>query len=267
MAFERGYIHILLLSCVAVLNLIKNMSFKNGSPTCDNFILNVYLYLSFSIISVGISCYIYNHMFNDLSTRGEYLTSSEVYKNIGFHNIIIAYIVSLALVIYIAISPSFENNKFGVIHGAWMLFLFLISIGIYPLFKSIETKDVVEDSILTTGTIFVTMSAIAYSMPSFFGKTYNFMTTSMIVSLFVIIIVELVNILFNRDPNSLLRTFRFTSYILIFLFTLFVSYDTHQIISLKKMCTRLPNYPKFSMNFFLDILNLFQRIVFLKSSD
>ena len=148
-----------------------------------------------------------------------------------------------------------------------MLFLFLISIGIYPLFKSIETKDVVEDSILTSGTIFVTMSAIAYSMPSFFGKTYNFMTTSMIVSLFVIIIVELVNILFNRDPNSLLRTFRFTSYILIFLFTLFVSYDTHQIISLKKMCTRLPNYPKFSMNFFLDILNLFQRIVFLKSSD
>jgi len=267
MAFERGYLHMLLLTCVIVIYTIKNFSFKNGSPTCDNFILNVYLYLAFSIVAIGLSCYIYNHMLNPPATRNEYLSMEKIYGDIGIHNIVIAYVVCLALVVYLAFSPPFENKNFKMIHVVWLLFLFLISIGLYPSFKSRETKDVVEDSILITGSIFATMSALAYSMPSFFEKTYNFMSMAMLVSILVIIIVEVSNMIFNRDPKSLMRTFRFTSYIVIFLFTLFVSYDTQRMIMLKKMCTRLPNYPKFSMDFFLDILNLFQRIVFLKASD
>jgi FtsH-binding integral membrane protein len=93
------------------------------------------------------------------------------------------------------------------------------------------------------------------------------MTMGLFISLLVIILFELGNIIFNRDPVSLIKNYRTTSYIVIILFTLFVSYDTQRMIMLKEMCSSLPNYPKFSLDFFLDVLNIFKRIVFLKSTD
>ena len=52
--------------------------------------------------------------------------------------------------------------------------------------------------------------------------------------------------------------------IVIVLFSLYVSYDTATIIKKEDLCVNYPNYPKFSVDFFLDILNLFSRILFLK---
>jgi len=245
---------------------MSSLSFKNGKPTCDNFIINVYLYLAFSIVLLGLSCYGYNFMLNSPSERNNYLSHTKIYNQIWSY-MIASFIVCMGLIIYISLSDSFNNKNFKVIHALWMLFVVLISLSVYPYFKSIETKDIVEDAILITGSIFVGMSGLAYAFPSFFENTYGIMSNTLLVSLFVIIIVELSNIFFNRDPKSLLRTFRFTSYIVILLFTLFVSYDTQRIVMLKKMCTSLPNYPQFSLSFFLDLLNLFNRIVFLKSTD
>ena len=245
---------------------MKSFSFKNGTPTCDNFIINVYLYLALSIIIVGLSCYFYNYIINEPNERNKYLPHNEIYRKM-WPQILFSYLISFGLIIYIAFSQPFKNKNYKNVHIAWLLFLILISTGVYPYFKSEETKDIVENALLITGSIFVVMSSIAYIIPKFFEKSYNFMTTTLLVGLLVIIIVELINLLFNKDQDSLLKTFRFTSYIVIFIFTLFVSYDTHRMIMLKNMCTSLPNYPKFSLDFFLDILNLFKRIVFLKSSE
>ena len=260
------YLHILVLSSILVVYGMKTFSFKNGIPTCDNFIINVYLYLALSIIIVGLSCYFYNYIHNKPDDRNKYIPHNEIYRKM-WSQILISYLICFGLIIYIAFSEPFKNKNYKSVHIAWLLFLVLISTGVYPYFKSEETKDIVENALLITGTIFVTMSSIAYSMPNFFEKSYNFMSSTLFVGLLVIILVELFNLLFNKDNDSLLKTFRFTSYIVIFLFTLFVSYDTHRMIILKKMCTSLPNYPKFSLDFFLDILNLFKRIVFLRSTD
>lgn len=266
MAFERIYLHLLILSAILVVYGMKTFSFKNGVPTCDNFIINVYLYLALSIIVVGLSCYFYNYISNKPDERNKYTPHVEIYRKM-WPQILFSYLISFGIIIYIAFSEPFKNKNYKSIHLAWLLFLVLISTGVYPYFKSEETKDIVENALLITGSIFVIMSSIAYAIPKFFENSYNFMSTTLLVGLLVIIIVELFNLLFNRDPNSLLKTFRFTSYIVIFLFTLFVSYDTHRMVMLKKMCTSLPNYPKFSLDFFLDILNLFKRIVFLRSTD
>ena len=55
------------------------------------------------------------------------------------------------------------------------------------------------------------------------------------------------------------------SYIVIILFSLYVSYDTMEVVQKEKLCTSLPNYPKLSIGFFLDVLNIFNRVLFLKS--
>ena len=268
MAFERGYLHIIIICGIVLLYIMKNSAFKNGNPTCDNFILNVYLYLAFSIVSVGLSSYFYNYIFSNPINRNKYLSIEQTYTTRGFGlYIILAYLICFGLIFYLSFSESFGNKNFKFIHIIWLLFLFLISSGVYPYFKSIEYKDVVEDALLITGSIFAFMSSIVFMFPGFFEKTYNFMTTGFFVSLLVIIFFELGNIIFNRNPESLLKNFRMTSYAVIILFTLFVSYDTQRMIMLKDMCTSLPNYPKFSLDFFLDVLNIFKRIVFLKSTD
>jgi FtsH-binding integral membrane protein len=247
---------------------MKNSAFKNGNPTCDNFILNVYLYLAFSIVAVGLSSYFYNYIFSNPKDRNKYLPIGQTFAYGGYGlYLILSYLICFGLIFYLSFSESFGNKNFKLIHIIWLLFLFLISSGVYPYFKSIEFKDVVEDALLITGSIFAIMSSIVFMFPTFFEKTYNFMTTGLFISLIVIILFELGNIIFNRDPNSLIKNFKITSYIVIVLFTLFVSYDTQRMIMLKEMCSSLPNYPKFSLDFFLDILNIFKRIVFLKSTD
>jgi FtsH-binding integral membrane protein len=268
MAFERSYLHLLILSGIVLIHLIKNNAFTNGKPTCDNFILNVYLYLAFSIVAVGLSCYIYNYYLNGDSDRNKYLPIAQTMTsgNFGIY-IIISYLICFGLIFYLSFSESFGNKKFKSIHVFWLLFLFLISSGVYPYFKSLEYKDIIEDSILITSSIFAVMSAIVFMFPDFFDKTYNFMTTGLLVSLLIIIIFELGNAFFNRNLNSLIKNFKMTSYAVVVLFTLFVSYDTQRMIMLKEMCSSLPNYPKFSLDFFLDILNIFKRIVLLKSLD
>ena len=234
MAFDRSYLHIIILCGIILVYIMKNFSFKNGSPTCDNFILNVYLYLAFSIVSVALSSYFYNYIFNTPNNRHKYMTTLQSFTSGGFGiYIIVSYLICFGLIFYLSFSESFGNKNFKFIHIIWLLFLFLISSGVYPYFKSIEYKDIVEDALLITGSIFAIMSSIVFMFPTFFEKTYNFMTMGLFISLLVIIFFELGNIIFNRDPNSLIKNFKTTSYIVIVLFTLFVSYDTQRMIMLK----------------------------------
>ena len=84
MAFQRSYLHLIILCGIILLYIMKNSAFKNGNPTCDNFILNVYLYLAFSIVAVGLSTYFYNYIFNPPNTRHKYMTSMEAFNTGGF---------------------------------------------------------------------------------------------------------------------------------------------------------------------------------------
>jgi len=58
--------------------------------------------------------------------------------------------------------------------------------------------------------------------------------------------------------------YRFISYIVIFLFSLFISYDTKEIYDYAKVCVNSPNYPFFSTNLFLDIINILVRFIGIK---
>ena len=44
-------------------------------------------------------------------------------------------------------------------------------------------------------------------------------------------------------------------------------YGSTTLSELEKICKDMPNYPKLSVGFFLDMVNLFVRILYLKSKD
>ena len=132
---------------------------------------------------------------------------------------------------------------------------------LYPALKDEKTYENVDNALLSTSIIFILMSAIVYIYPSFFQKTYNFMIVGLMVGLVAIIIVEIISLFFISKSENYKSWRKYITYFVILLFSLFVSYDTIAVFNEAKYCVNYPNYPKSSINFFLDILNLFTSLL------
>jgi len=151
-------------------------------------------------------------------------------------------------------------------HIIWVLFLASISTMIFPYFKSQELAGVVDDALLSTSLVFILMSIIVYSYPTFFSKTYSYVMPGLIIGLLAVIIIALFNIFFTKDTEQYKNTSLYISYFVIMLFSVFVSYDTSKMFEMAKICVNYPNYPKSSIDFFLDLLNLFASFVNIYSN-
>jgi len=235
------------LAVVFFAYLIKLMGFKNGKPTCDNYVINVYLYLALSIIILGIlSSYIGWEKYNI--------------------NPLLLFICSILFIVAISFQPNFQSSMSQVIysHIFWVLFVLSISGTFWIYLKSPIFKDYISSTILIVSLIFAFMSMLVYVNPQFFKDTYSQAMSSLLIALLVIIIFEIFNAFFNKG-YAFSQMHRMVSYIVIVIFSGFVSYDTSRVFQLADKCTKMPNYPKTSISFFLDVLNLFVRIISLRS--
>lgn len=239
--------YIFLILTIIFLLLVNNFSFKNGVPTCDNYVINNYLYLALSISILGLSVN---------AVKWEFLIQYPL----------LIFIISLILIVLLTIQRTFQTSISEVIfsHMYWLLFILSISIVMYTFLRSLPTYEYINSTIMIVSLIFVVMSSFVYMYPEFFERTYNFMTLALLISLISIIIIELFSMFFV-SRETLLTTYRYTSYALIVIFSLFISYDTTRMFEYAKKCINYPNYPKTSTSFFLDIVNLFMRILSLRS--
>jgi FtsH-binding integral membrane protein len=260
-SFTKFYLYSGVIAFIIILYLISTSSFKNGKPTCNNYVFNVYLYLAMSITLLGLFAYVINELVSkDEKEKHELMPMNYVHQKLGWYSIF-GIILSFVFIIMMALTPSFSKEGHVYNHIIWVLFVASISVMIYPYFKSEELADVVDDSLVSTALVFIFMSIIVYSQPSFFSGTYNYVMPGLIVGLFAIIIVSLFNIFFTKDMEMYRKSSIYISYIVILLFSLFVSYDTSKMFEMAKICVNYPNYPKNSVDFFLDLLNLFVSFV------
>ena len=202
---------------------------KYNYLTCDNYVINTYLYLLLSI------CYVY------LATKTLRKYDYEKYS-------FFAFIISILSLIYMSSLDAKENLILN--HVIWILFLTCISIML------LRTRQQNASYALTlTFCIFVTMSFIVYVYPSFFDNTYRFVYPALITSLLMIICIELYFLFFTKEYSKTLM-----SYVVIILFSLFISYDTKLMFNDALECRNYANYPKASVNFLLDLVNIFVRL-------
>ena len=259
--FQKKYLYFLILFFIFLFYFISKFSFKNGHPTCDNYVLNVYLYLAMSICLVGL----FDYMLNDLlwkndNDKNSPMTIQEIIGKLGGYYWM-SILASFILIIMIAFRTLYSKDGHIVNHFLWILFILSISVMLYPVFKDEKTYENVDNALLSTSIIFILMSAIVYIYPSFFQKTYNFMIVGLMVGLIAIIIVEIISLFFISKSENYKSWRKYITYFVILLFSLFVSYDTIGVFNEAKYCVNYPNYPKSSINFFLDILNLFTSLL------
>ena len=263
--FDKSFLYFLILTTIIILFIINNSAFNNSNPTCNNFVVNVYLYLAVSVLSIGLFSYLINLiLFGNSRKYFKPLESYEIFQNMNVFFYIFSAIMSLVLIVLIAISNGFENTNVIYNHIIWLLFLFFISVTLYPRLKDIDSYKYIDFALISTTVIFLVMTYFYYMFSDMFLNNMSAIGMGLLLSLVVIIIVELINIFFLSGTTSI-NLLKITSYIVILLFSIFVSYDTAQMAVRAEECTNLPNYPKFSIDFFLDLLNMFSRILFLSS--
>ncbi len=236
--------------------LIFNFSFKNGSPTCNNFIVNTYLYIGLGVVLLGLFTYAF-----------------EFYNlNLNFYTSILAFILTIILIIAIGYIRTQKNYFLN--HIMWLLLIIGFSMMIYPMVASPQYKPFINRTIMIVACIFFIMTLIVYIFPKFFDTYYGILGIGLFVALLSVIIVEVIYLIYKVSTKQLEYTNlnRFISYFVIVLFSVFISYDTQTLKRRAKTCKEsnmfdYPNYPLESLDIILDLINLFVRILSLQGNN
>ena len=251
------YLVFILLFTFFLIYLIYNNAFVNGKPHCNHFVSNVYLYLALSVSLCGTFIHIYNYLFNGKKDVSTLLDTDKAFQQISSY-LIVAIIMTFVSIIILSSRPLFSKKGYLFNHFIWLLFIASISITLYPYFKSYEFSVVLQKSFLMTCILFLCMTTIVNLIPNLIKGTYKKVILGLMIALFSIIITEFYLIVTNQYTKNL---YSIVSYIVIILFSLFIVYDTSRLYHYATICINSPNYPLVSTNLFLDILNIFVRLL------
>ena len=239
---ESNKIHYsIIIFLLIIMYAINIYAFKNGFPTCENYVTNTYLYLALSM------CYIYFNI-NKFSSYS--------------HHVFIPFLVSIAAILYITMNKPKTQIGIAINHIVWFVFLTALSFMIIPI-TSMSSDSMIYMTLFFTFAIFIIMSALVYLFPTFFQKTMHFMFPGLLVALIMIILIELYLIFIRQKYPTHIH--RYIGYFVITLFSLFISYDTQLMFEEAEQCRKYANYPESSMKFILDIINIFVRTLSMQS--
>lgn len=245
-------LYYVILVGISVLGIFKNsVSLSPLRFHCNNYMLNTYLYF---ILSWGIV----------LST-----VTAVQYKNIPLQQIftkpftILLTIGCIALILGLMALKA--KTSFITKHILFILLLILFGVTLYPLY--ILNKDRFNHVGLTTIAIFLVLSIITALKPELVSNSWSMYLFIALISLFIARLVEIFVIEKGND-EKLSNYSRMISYLAIGVFSLFIMYDTKQVLVNASGCKVSPFGPDYineSINLFLDSMNLFTNLYRVES--
>lgn len=234
---------VLLVFCVLVYSIAIN-SFKDNKFTCNKYLLNTYLYilLTFNILAIMIL--------------------SMEYKNVNFRPNMIMFLAIFFLIIGCIIAMhKIDSEQVLLKHFVWIIFILLIGLMFYPMYSNITDKKIIISAIMTTLGLVLALSAIAYKKPEYISLSWGPILLFLLLGIIIFEVVTLIIMGLTKTYNSMLL--RGISYAVIFIFMGFILYDTKRLQLNAKACVKA-DYIKESLKLFLDIFNIFVRILGLK---
>lgn len=238
---------ITLLCSIAVLAVLIVTTyvnaFKNNKFTCSRYILNTYLYILLAFIFITVMVLGLEYKNVDLRMTG--------WQFLG------VFLITLGVLVVLMLTPV---KHLIAKHILWLLFVLLIGIIMYPMLRNTKNKNTIYSALLTTIALVVILSAIAFWKPEWISLSWG---PVLFVLLLAGIILELLSIFVfgtHRDTSSYI--FKGFMYFFIVLFMFYVLYDTKLLQVRAKMC-KVADYLNESLNLFLDIVNIFVRILAL----
>lgn len=270
----------LLVGTFAVVLLVLYFtSLKNGRVTCRNFLTNIYLYVVLAILLVGIFTLFREKYITPPEEKGKLYTLESMPQRY-YMGIIPAFMVVILLFVYI-FAGGYQQMNHYLNHGVWVAVLLGISLGFYPLFKLKTAYGYMSEAAIYVVVIFMVMSGVVFAnynrvmaMSNRDNLIYNTFGLALMVTLITIIISVLLLAIFASfglvTMEQMNAIYRPILYLGIFLFSLYISYDTIYILKRTKSCNernsnRYPNYPMESFMIFIDLWNIFVNLLNLET--
>ena len=242
--FLIGILGILLVS-------IYNSAFKNNKFTCNRYILNSYLYILLTIVIVILEILIFEY---------KNIKIEDIYGNIN--NALSLFLCFILIIILLVFTMSINPQNVLLKHFTWLLLSLSFGLLVFPSYIRAKKNNILLEVLFSLISILVIFSVVAFIKPDIISLSIG---PILLFSLIGIIIFQIVNYLFHNNKKKY-RTPKWLSYIIIVLFIFFILYDTRLIQIHAKTCqTKRADYINESLEIFLDLLNLFQQLVNVKS--
>ena len=206
-------------------------AFKNGKQTCDRYFVNYFLYL---LTSLAVYLYSSNELDFGISDGGIKLLFAELVVIgliFGFYmvkNIYLKHIIWFSIIVLLGIIGKKYHQKYG----------------------EEEIKSVLKKLII----ILVICVGIALTFPNLLKSSFEM---ALLFGLIITIILRILDrYLFDKKYSKTI------SYIIIFIFSFFVMYDTKRVIEFSKKCVNgQTGYLENVLDMFLNIINLFSNLL------
>ena len=236
-------VFVCLLIMVIVGFSIAINSIKKGQFTCNKYTLNTYLYIILTFNIIALYCLSLEHF------------------DIEYKLNLVMLLAVFLITIGVLISLSFiDPRKIIFKHLVWLVFVLGLSFIFYPMFHSFTDKTVIISAAFTTILLTIGLSIIAYVKPDWINLSVG---PILFVLLLGGIIMEItLLIIYRKDYKKINNLFRFMCYFFIAVFMGYILYDTKMLQIRAKQCVKA-DYIQESLNLFLDIFNIFVRLLAL----
>ena len=223
--------------------LIYKNAYQNNVLTCNKYVMNTYLYIALSLMIVSTTVLILE----------KYIDFSQYFNNYSFVALFISTLVFLVSTMFI--SP--ENTMLK--HLSWLIFIMLIGVSLYPAYKVGKISNMLYPTLITTILLVLGLTMVAFYNPDLISLSWGPALISALVVGILLQIILFFTGLETRNWYSLIL-----SYVFIIIFSLLLLYDTKKLQINSQNCV-IPDYINESIGIFLDIINLFNNILRVKS--
>lgn len=183
----------------------------------------------------------------------KYIDFSQYFNNYSFVALFISTLVFLVSTMFI--SP--ENTMLK--HLSWLIFIMLIGVSLYPAYKVGKISNMLYPTLITTILLVLGLTMVAFYNPDLISLSWGPALISALVVGILLQIILFFTGLETRNWYSLIL-----SYVFIIIFSLLLLYDTKKLQINSQNCV-IPDYINESIGIFLDIINLFNNILRVKS--
>ena len=240
---------IIVVICIS----IGNYAFKNGHLTCDNYILNTYLYIILAILLVFMVVLL-NDQFGIFNTFLETLFSTSP---------ITGFIILLLLIIGLTFTLHYVNPENILLsNSVWLLLVLLIGIIMIPTILFARLTNVTGLAGLLTVVIVILTGLLGYYLGD---KIITFDWDKYLLwALISLIIVSVFGPIFIKTQEGMIKFIYGISIAGLIIFILLLISNHKRIKDNADKCIdgkMIPNYPLESYSLFIKIVNVFSDVV------
>lgn len=240
-------IPIFLLSILILGIAIFKSAYRNNQLTCKKYVLNTYLYIILSLLIVSTTVLVMDNCGLD--------------KYISFQSGIVFFILLFLTIGMLLLTMFLSPQQTILKHISWLIFIILIGITMFPIYKLGKMTSVLTSTLFTTLSIVILLTSIAFYKPEWISLSWQ---PILLILLIAGILLKVGLMIFTKNAQSYNKWSIILSYGFVILFSFLLLYDTKKLQVNAKNC-KIPNYINESIGIFLDIINLFSNLTRIKA--